>query len=589
MSLLTLVLLLALGACRLGEAPTPVPEAAPLEGPALEPGPEDPDVERAREAARLLGQAETALQAGDYTQALDAAGAVETRLGNVPGTARALWVRARAHRGLEEWEAADGAVERFLDRISPEDRLHPDATLLRAEARVHGELPGDVEALFQVPAQSPEGILDQLEGLAEEVSRGLDPATLRDLIDEAPRHPRVLPVFQVELAVRRSLLGDRDVAVQLARAALELSPGARTAERARRIMDDELEELDRGVLVLGSILSEDGPPSLRDLSARIRDGIEVALVELERQGVSVRLETANDGGSTGAASDAMARLEAAGVTGLVGPLVDDPFEAAARARRQGVPMVSPTARLLPSGMADVMSLTGVDPAASRALAQLARDAGVREVVVLHPRTAAMTQEAMHFREAFQELGGTVRREVVYNPGTTNFADPFGQVVGLRPQGLVLILPPDDVELVAPQVAYFGVDDLEITILGNESWSSEGVLMSVNPRHTEGVLTVSSRSGPDTFGPRWDTFVESYESHFQRTLRSPLPALGYDSALLLIYAARQGDGSPESTARVLATIRGFEGATGVLDVVDGRIQRSYQPVRIEDRQPVPFRP
>jgi ABC-type branched-subunit amino acid transport system substrate-binding protein len=589
MSLLAFVLLLALGACQLGEAPTPAPEAAPLEGPALEPGPEDPDVDRSREAARLLEQAESSLRAGDYSGALEAAGSVETRLGNVPGTARALWIRARAHRGLEEWDAADRAVHRFLERIPPEDRLHPEAALLRAHVRVRGELPGDVEALFQVPAQAPDEVLDPLEGLAEEVSRTLDPAALRDLIDEAPRHPRVLPVFQVELAVRRSLLGDRDVALQLARAALELSPGARTAERARRVIDDELEELERGVLVLGSILSEGGPPSLRDLSARISEGIEVALVELERQGIPIRLETADDGGSSGAASDAVARLEAAGVTGLVGPLVDDPFEAAARARRLGVPMVSPTVRLLPSGVGDVMSLTGVDPAASRALARLAVDAGIREVVVLHPRTGAMTQEAMHFRQAFQELGGTVRREVVYNPGTTNFADPFGQVVSLRPQGLVLILPPEDVELVAPQIAYFGVDDLEIAILGSEAWSSEGVLMNVNPRHTEGVLTVSSRSGPDSFGPRWDAFVDSYESHFQRTLRSPLPALGYDAALLLIHAARQGDGSPQGTARALASIRGFEGATGVLDVVDGRIQRSYEPVRIEDRQPVPFRP
>ncbi|MFW5905192.1 MAG: ABC transporter substrate-binding protein, partial [bacterium] len=211
------------------------------------------------------------------------------------------------------------------------------------------------------------------------------------------------------------------------------------------------------------------------------------------------------------------------------------------------------------------------------------------VVVLNPRTTEMTLEARVFTETFEGGGGRILQRITYTPGSTTFEEHFEEVTRLEPQGLVLLLPPEDVELVGPQVAFYEVDEMEITILGSEAWSSQSVLEQVDARHTEGVLTVTSRADPESFGPRWDRFVDAYEEQFQRTLRSPMPALGYDAALLLLHAAREGDGSPEATARALEEIRGFEGATGVLDVVDGRIQRSYQPVRIENRRPVPYRP
>lgn len=573
----------------MAEGPPPAPEPAALEGPALEEGPPDRDEARLTEAAELLERADQALEAEDYSEALRLSDEIENRLGRVPGTARALWIRSRAHAGREAWSDADEAVSRFLTRLDEDDPEVAEATLFRARLRVEAALPGDVEALFDIPEDAPGGVLDEGEELARQVARTLDLSGLRDLIREAPRHPRILPVFQVELAVRRALLGDRDAALDLVDEALALAPGASTRERARRVRDDELEELEREVLVLGGILSEEGPPSLRELSARIREGIEVALVEMEQEGLPIRLQALDDEGSTDGAARALRRLEEDAVVGIVGPLVDETFASAARARQGPLPMISPTVRLLPQDVPNVLSLTGVDPAAPRALARLALDAGVREVVILHPRTTDMTEQAQTFVDAFQGGGGVVRQRLTYAPGNTNFEEPFEEVVRLEPDGLVLLLPPEDVEQVAPQVAFYEVNEMEITILGSEAWSSEDVLQRVNPRHTEGVLTVTSRTDPDGFGPRWDRFVEGYESHFQRTLRSPLPALGYDAALLLLHAAREADGSAEGTARALENVRGFEGATGVLDVVDGRIQRSYQPVRIEDRRSVPFRP
>jgi ABC-type branched-subunit amino acid transport system substrate-binding protein len=91
------------------------------------------------------------------------------------------------------------------------------------------------------------------------------------------------------------------------------------------------------------------------------------------------------------------------------------------------------------------------------------------------------------------------------------------------------------------------------------------------------------------GPGWEEFVQAYEEHFQRSLRSPTPALGYDAARLLIEANRRGDGTPEGTLRALERIRDFPGATGLLSIVDGRIQRTYLPVRIDARRLIPILP
>lgn len=581
-----------LAGCQLGEGPPPgeppPPAAAPLEGPALAEGPTDEDDARMSAAARLVAEARAALEAGNPAEALERVGEVEAEYAAVPGTLEARWIEARAHRDLEAWEEADAAIDRFLARGPATTEERSQGLLLRAEVRIAGEMDGGVEALFQVPDDAPESILEPAEGLAVETAGAMSLRVLRDLLDEAPRHPRLYPAFQVELATRRALMGDMQGSRELAAEALELSPGSEVSERARNLAEGRVDALDLEMVSLGALLSEGGPPSLRNLSREIRDGIEVALAQAEGEGLPVRFQVVDDGASPTEVARLVRRLEGEGTAAMLGPLDERGLQAAADARQGAVPLISPTARTLPSGHAHVFSLTGVDPAAARTLAGLARDAGVGEVVIVHPRSPEMEEEASYFRDAFRELGGVVRRTLVYPPGTTNFAEPFEEVVRLAPQGLVLLLPQDQVEMVAPQVAYFGVDDLEITILGNDIWSTPAVLEAVNPRHTDGVLTVSSGDGTGGFGPGWDTFVEHYEEHFQRTLRSPLAALGYDAARLLMHASREGGGSPEATAEALHRIRDFPGATGLISVVDGRIQRSYTPVLLQHRQLIPFR-
>ena len=589
----TVGLLWSLGACALVgvTADPPAPPAAPavLEAPPIREGLRD--VEEAMTVAELVTEGESLLAEGDPAGAAARAREVEVSYPEAEGSSLALWLLARASRELEDWDEGITAIDRFAEILPEEDNRFGEAMLLRAELRRDAGAPGGVEALFEIPPDAGPEVLERADEVAAAWGREMDTAVLRDLVREAPPHPRILPVFLVELSVRRQLAGAEGEARQLAEEALELSPGEGMASRATAVLEGRVEDELAVSAVLGAILPESGSPSVRQLSREIRDGIEVALVVDEGNSASpARLSFVDDAGDASRVAQAISNMEQDGVVGIVGPLLDPLVEAAGQARSGSLVILSPTARMLPEGADGLFSLTAVDPEAGRALAELVIDQGVRSVVVIHASSPEMAAEARWFREAFESSGGSIRQTFSYEPGAASIQAPLREVVRTRPSGLVLLMPQDDIPRLAPQIAYYGVDDLpDLRLFGGESWSSESILDGVPPRHTDGVFSVTSRSGSGEFGPGWDGFVVAYEEHFRRTLRSPMPALGYDAARLLLTAARLGGGTPEGTRRALEEMENFPGATGLLSVRDGRIQRVYVPVRLQDRRMIPLSP
>lgn len=584
---LALVLLTACTAVGTGErepVPVPVPE-----GPALMDGPRDMD--EARAAARLMAEGEALLRDDDAEGARERAVEAAERYPTAVGSARALWLQARADRRLERWDEAEEAVSRYLDLAPADDPIRDEVSLMRARIRWEGELGGEVEALFAVPQGSRSRFLEEAQALAFEVAQEMETPLLRDLIREAPRHPHVLPAFLVELAIREYMTGNQERGREFASRALGMSPTGDIETRARDVLEGRFEATGVVSVVLGALLPESSSPALQELAARVRDGVELAVsLATERDRGAVRFLPMDDQGEAHEVSRGVRLLESQGALGIIGPVLEPLLEEAVRSRSTQVPIISPTARSVPGTEAGVYSLAAAEPGPPRMLARMALSREVETAVVFHPSSPDMFAQAWWFQEAFEAGGGRVLRAVTYLPRTTSFEGPLGQVVEAEPDALILFLPPEDVEMIAPQIAYWGVDDLEdLIILGNESWSSPQVLDAVPTRHTNGVLTVSSREMNGDYGPGWSEFVEAYEAHFMRGLRSPVAALGYDAARLLMEAARSSDGTPEGMVRSLERIRDFPGATGLLSVVDGRIQRAYLPVEIQNRRLVPVVP
>ncbi len=580
-----LLLLPGAGCTVVGTAPPEAPAPGVLEGPSIGEG--ERTAARDRAAAEGVAQGEARLAAGDPEGARTLAREVATRYPEAQGSVQAWWLEARASAALRLWDEADEVAGRYLARVGRSTDAGVRAQALRARVRLRGGRDGAVEALFQLPEEASDEPRDEALEVAREVAESLEDAALRDLLREAPRHPWVLPAFQVELGERRTLVGDAEGGRVLAEAALALAPAPTEAERARRILTGEVEGAGTRVAgVLGAVLSEEGSPGLRQLSSQIRAGIEVALLDPTVRG-GVRLEVGDDRGEPAQGGAALRGLSERRPLGVVGPLTDPGLAEAARTREGRTVLLSPTARRVPEGVEGVLSIAGADPAAHRALAELIWNDGIRQVVVFHRRDAEEEMELRWFQEAYEARGGQVLRSWSYTPGTTTFSDPLRAIAAMRPRALLVIAPPEDVELVAPQLAFFGVDDTaDLRIYGNSAWSTPSVLQNVPVRHTDGVRTVAVWAG-EGYGPGWARFVEAYESHFQRTLRSPVPGLGWDAARLLLEAASLEGNSPEEVARGLTRIRGLEGATGTFSWERGRISRHYFPVRIENRTLLPL--
>jgi hypothetical protein len=577
-----LVLLFLVASCRLGEVtpepPAPEPDRIAMDGPALADGPEDRDADRLDEAARLLTQGEEALSRDDPGTALSRSREVANRFADVPGTLHARWLEARAHGAMESWEEAAEAVESYLDRGPATSEARAEGLLFRARARISGSLDGAIESLFDIPDDGPAEVMDGGDELAEDVASRLDLSTLRDLVAEAPPHPRIYPVFQVELAIRRALLGDDAGSREMAEAALDLSPGARTADRARALRDGRVDDLGLTMVSVGAVFSEGGPPSLRNLSTEIRSGVEVALTEAEQSGHPVRFEVLDDQASSSRVTDLVRQLESSGAAGVIGPLEVDGLRSAAGARQGSLPIISPTARMVPDGASGVFSLAGVDPGSTPDAGSPGPGCGGSERH--HPPSPYRRDAGGGPLLPHGLRGGRGKRDP--DPHVRTWHDPISPTPSKR--WSVWLLRGSSSSSPARTWSWW---PLRWPTSGSTTWTSRFWAMMPGPRSrcsstcpldTPMESYRSHRgAGSGPYGPEWERFVERYENQFRRTLRSPVPALGYDAARLLLHASREGGGTrPEGTARALEAIRDFPGATGVLSVENGRLQRSFIP-------------
>ena len=216
------------------------------------------------------------------------------------------------------------------------------------------------------------------------------------------------------------------------------------------------------------------------------------------------------------------------------------------------------------------------------MARAARELGLETVAIVRPATEEARVDAQAFLEEFQALGGIVPRDIVFDSGGTFFHPQFQEVEALLPDGLFLPLAPQDIRLLAPQVTFYGVDTLGAQLLGTSGWTEDAVVMDVDSRHTDGVIAATTRLTQDD-SESFRNFQEAYEAFFHKTLRSQVPAFGYDAAALIFKALEAGPRDPLELLAAMEEIQDFPGATGVLSIEGGRISREPLLVRIQDHE------
>ncbi|HSR41481.1 MAG TPA: penicillin-binding protein activator, partial [Longimicrobiales bacterium] len=553
----TAALALALGLFVAGCATVADTEPEP-EGPppvVLRPGPTS-DEEEDR-ADRLYQAALADYQRGVLAGAVRGARTVVDELPSTRRSGDALRLLAAALERSGETGQALEAAARYASLLPPEDPRLGAVRLVEGRALIAEGRPAEAATrLVGLPPATPDDVRDDALALLRELSSTLDRDALGDVLAGTPLGQPLAAPLMVAYARALRLSGRNEEAGEYARAALDAGATGPDEEVARSLLADLGVEGAAGTEATGppvqiaAVLSTSGSPTLQQYASRIEEGVRAALASDQAPG-NVELVVRDDAGDPTQAAELIRSLEAGPVVGVVGPLVDDVLSGAAAARSGPLPIISPTA-LTARGDAGIFSLGAPDPGSARALARYAAETGLEYVVVIHPDDPDAAFQADAFRETFQELRGSVLRTLTYPPGTTYFEEALRQAEALEPDALFLPAPADDIEALAPQVSFFGLDTLGVKVLGTADWASEEVLQSVSPRHTNGVVTATPRR-PGPASEAYDRFVQAYESTFQRSVRDPLPAAGYDAASLILLAIRTGARTPADVRRALERI------------------------------------
>jgi len=593
-------------------APQPAGLAAPgrgLPGPVVEPG----NISRGRtsQAARLFGQAVEAYEDGRFAEARALAERVATEYSASPVSGRALFLQAQAALGEGRLEEAVEAADRYAGLLSAEDPRIATALLLQADALTRG---GDQAARLAVLLRMDQGapVNARIRGIeqAREAAAALDLETMTRLVVPPGSEGPLAPIALARYARLLLEAGREEEARDYAR--LALSSGAQGADSllSNAVLQGDLpgQRTQARRVRVATVLPVSGSPAMRDFASLVAEGIEVAAVSILGDEFVVEIDALDDEGSPTVAAERVRGLSGRDLVGAVGFLEDRILDAATQARRSGIALVSPTARAVPQNGEGVFTLAGPDPQAAASVARYGAQTGILRAAMIHSRAPESVAEADAVEASLRAAGVPLVGRYAYDVGATFFSEQInaaqeslrGQEIRdlelgeedtlhvelLDPVAIFLPIPPEDIEFLAPQVTHFGLDTLGIAVFGTSAWTDPQVLETVDTRHTDGVVaTAAVDAGPGSIGHA--RFRAAYEDHFQRSLVSPIPALGYDATLLLLEGVRTGGQSRAALRSALGRIRGLEGATGIFSVIAGQVVRRTRLVRLDHGVTIPI--
>jgi len=326
----------------------------------------------------------------------------------------------------------------------------------------------------------------------------------------------------------------------------------------------------------------------------------------------VRLRVRDSAGRPERAAAAVSELAAdPAVRAVVGPLLGDEAEAAAAvAEREGVPLLTLTAREgVASGRSHVFRLGLTPRSETAALAEHAVDElGVERVAILHPRDAYGEGLKDLFWDALEARGAAVVGVGRYAPEATDFAEPIRRLIGyllldaeqrealeereelldrakrvsaeraaeLREEAEEITgpegqpLPPvvdfdalfvadthERAVLLAPQLAFHGVD--EIMLLGPSGWNHPD-LVRIAGHHVEGAVFPEPYFAESRF-----RFVQRFRERYRDTFGEEpeaMAARAFDAARLVLVQLARGLSTREEVREGLLAVRAHPGPSGV---------------------------
>jgi branched-chain amino acid transport system substrate-binding protein len=562
-----------------------------------------------RAAAELFAAAQVSFEGRRFFEVIRTTEDLVERFPASDVSGAALELSARAHLENGDLPAADAAAGQYAGLLPAGDRRGPDARLLQARANPEDHA-ARLDRLLRIDEAATPSQMDEAVAMVRMATDSLEFAEIQSVVDSVALRGPLTPIAEARLSVSLLEMDRTESANLYAQRSIDDGVAGEELLWAQGVLAGEL-PAGRGRTTsfrIGVVLPMGGPPALADFSMLIIEGIEVAAATVLGEDYEVELIVRDDEGDPELTAQAVQELEAEGVQGIIGMLQDDDLLLAGDVRSYDVPLVSPTARSAARAGQSVFSLEGANTEAAASLAYYAVSRAFQRIAIVHPQTPEAEAEADAFERAAASMGMPVVGRFAYEAGATFFEpqiqaaqdalrqdeiaalglveDDTLHVEELQPTAIFLPVPPEDIEFLAPQVIHFGLDTLAIEILGTSGWTDPQTLEVVDTRHTTGVVaTAAISAGAGSAGDL--RFRQAYEEYFQRSLVGSTASIGYDALLLLLEALRPGRVSPEQVQASFGSLEAIPGATGIFSVIDGRVVRRTEVVRIENRMLTPL--
>ncbi|MBW2267739.1 MAG: penicillin-binding protein activator [Deltaproteobacteria bacterium] len=357
------------------------------------------------------------------------------------------------------------------------------------------------------------------------------------------------------------------------------------------------------------------------------------IFDIGADGPRMRVLVRDSGGRPEAAARAVHELADAGVTAIVGPLLREECEAAARAaERREVPLITLTAREDVSARRPFVFRvrTRAEEEVQALVHHAIHNLGAQRFAILYPRDAYGRGLRRLFWEEVERRGGRIVGVAGYDSGATDFAKPIRRLVGyelltddekqvlktreemerrarrLPPEEAIELrqeareltgpdgapLPPqvdydalfipeshDKVVLIAPQLAFHEANGA--TLLGPNGWHHAD-LVKIARKHVEGAHYTVHFHGGSEVAP-----VREFTGRFHTAYAHPpdvLAAQAFDAANLVLIQLARGRESREEVRDGVLDVASYPGVTGTLSMsADGNARKRPFLLRVERGQ------
>lgn len=318
----------------------------------------------------------------------------------------------------------------------------------------------------------------------------------------------------------------------------------------------------------------------------VKEAVELAL-ENDDSGKRVNLITVDSKGDPIVTLlETRNLIEKENVLALIGEVISMPtIVAAIEASNKQVAIISPTAteeRISQIGNTIFQLNVASENQASLVANYAIRSLRLYNFAILYPNESKAIELANEFSDEILRLGGKIVAKEKFKKTMTDFRGPINRIHAANPQAIFIPAEPDEIVMIAPQIAYYG---LKVQILGSDGWNSQQVV-DLGESYVEGAIFSGTSVGLEN-----PVSSQSFKRNFFNKYHkepSVTNALGYDAMCLLLSVIRNGANDRGEIIDALKSTKNYQGVTGMIDLSKNRAAKQLILLTIRNKQIIPIR-